>query len=106
MPMTRLIVPDCLDVPTFSSALFSYSASRKLFTAETSTLCEGRRKPQFGDVDGQRGFYLMSEKTGTKVAYVVDYIDTSGDDIAGWNCRPYGVVPSDAVGTRVLIIND
>lgn len=107
MPMTQLLMPDTIAVPEFKSNLFDYNARTKTFVAESSTLTQGSRKPQFGDVDSQRGFVLVSAKTGVKVTYIVTSIDSSGDDIAGWRCSPYGYdIPDEAKGTSVLIIND
>jgi hypothetical protein len=97
-------------VMKFSTNSFSFKDG--LFTQEISTLSMGGKLSVFHRVYTDacdEGLILVSDKTGREVEFVVDSIDKSDGDIAGWRLVPtkesIRKVPS-ARGLRMLIIND
>lgn len=71
---------------------FHYDSDSKCFTAEISSLSNGRTRAVFDAVYDDacdEGFVLVLHKTGDEITFVIDEIDRgSEDDIAGWNLIP------------------
>jgi len=93
---------------TLSTQLFDYNKKTKTFVAEISDLTFksssiGRIYDDACDV----GFILVSEKTGEEVIYSFSHYDSTPDnEVTGVILTPINNKVKDAVGTRVLIINN
>ena len=100
---------------TLSTDDFFYSKEQKLFTADMSTLDQGRTRLVFQRVFQDAidvGFIMISHHTGMEVTFVVNKVDGGDEDhdgeIMGWHLVP----TKESIrknprceGMKVLIVN-
>lgn len=94
-----------------STKQFNYDKATRTFSADMSTLDQGRRfnvwHQAYSDACDE-GIRLESHITGKEVMYVVEKRDMNDTDIAGWHLVPtkesIRKVP-ECKGTKMFIVN-
>lgn len=95
--------------PVFNTNMFFWHKDLNLLTVDHSQL--SHEAPQvFAKLDepNDHGFWLESHRTHRMAEFRVDYVDTTGGEIQGWNLKPTPETvrrnPALA-GIKVLVVN-
>jgi len=94
-------------IPELNTKQFTYNPATKTFVCEASDLC-GFEPRRIYDDACDIGFYLVSEKTGTKVLFCENELTYDNDgDLISFNFSSHCYEnPSYAMHLNVVIFND